>query len=117
MNGSSKGPARKSKRAARRVTLPLSEAIEEVLAKIPAPMREGGLKEAQADYALLALYEGLLALGEHFEKLEKSRPVRRSDLVFRFQVVPGVVGRAAQVEQESRTIEALLNAAIDAAGL
>ena len=114
MNGNSKEPLRKTTRASRRVTLPVSDAIAEVLSKVPAPMKGAKAKD---NYALLALYEGLLTLSEHFEAIEKTRHLRRSDLVFRFEVVPGVVGRAAQAEQESRAIDALLDAARDAAGL
>lgn len=99
------------------VSIPLDDMLEEVLAKLPRPLKISGQKRGQNAYAMLALVEGLLALTEYFEQIEEKRNVWRSDLVFRFQVVPGVKGRGAEAEEESRAIDNVLKAAVKSAGL
>jgi hypothetical protein len=91
--------------------IPLNELIEELLERAPEVMRSGSAKKARDAYVMLAAYEGVMAMAEYFEKIQEKRRVWRSDLVFRFEVVPGRIGRAAQAEQESRAIDAVLEAA------
>lgn len=112
-----KPPLRSAQRKSRAASLPLNELIEEVLAKLPRPLKVSGRKRGQNAYLMLAAYEGLLALSEYFDRIEEKRNVWRSDLVFRFEVVPGVKGRAAEAEEESRAIENVLKAAVKSAGL
>lgn len=102
---------------ARVISIPLDDLIEEVLEKLPRPLKVSGRKRGKNAYAMLALFEGLLALSEYFDQIEAKRNVWRSDLVFRFHVIPGVKGRAAEAEEESRAIDQVLKAAVRSAGL
>lgn len=108
---------RSAQRKSRTASLPLNELIEEVLSKLPRPLKVSGRKRGEKAYLILAAYEGLLALTDYFDRIEEKRNVWRSDLIFRFEVVPGAKGRAMEAEEESRAIENVLKAAVKSAGL
>ena len=108
--------ARSKKRQARKtsVPLPLAEWVHDALAQVPAEFFRSR-SQAERSCLMLAAHEGLLAMAEYFQQIRATRPLRRSDLVFRLEVKPGCVGRAAEAEQQARAIEQVLRAATRAA--
>ena len=108
--------ARSKKRRARRdtVTLPLAEWLQDALMQMPAECFRSR-SQAERSCLMLAAHEGVLAMAEHFHQVRAARPLRRSDLVFRLEVKPGCVGRAAEAELQARAIEQVLRAATRAA--
>ena len=101
---------RRSACAGKSVRIPLADWLEEALAQVPAELFRNR-SQAELSLLMLAAHEGMLAMAEHFDRIRNARALKRSDLVFRLEVKPGTVGRAAEMEQQARAIEAVLNAA------
>ena len=101
--------------ARRRLSVPAADWLLDLLDGDTASGAPGGVRLTRDELLMLAAHEGVLAITEHLERLQAERPLRRSDLVFRFEVKAGEIGRAARAESEARAINAVLAAATERA--
>jgi hypothetical protein len=97
----------------RRLSVPAADWLLEMLDGDTTAGAPGGVRLTRDELLMLATHEGVLAITEHLERLQAERPLRRSDLVFRFEVKAGEIGRAARAESEARAINAVLAAATE----